>query len=424
MRSSYVICILAAALACRQPLVDESYASLSAKSINGVDAFFSLFDTSKQSITHSAYMTREAQDSDIIIHFEREVGYPEEVYRNLEAWMSGLDLEQDTDSDTIVSRQTNPALNSSPRNPGFHTSNQRRGLPGAKGDSYFTPGTPEEGAGDADKAEEEIAETDTETESTEPEKPLKPVTLVYFLRDTTLSVEFWEKLANKLKDHPTEQAYCKAQAGFRSIKAEMVSQQVATLFGFRAKVTESYRPQVASDFSSDVFKEFPPAVRFRFLHENEPALAVNGPFAYQTLLLGNEVDLIREFYVKRGRVILIYNAESFLNYSMALPEHQRFAKELIAYILKGKESARVAVIDKMPVPPAKSGEKEQSMFRVFTVFPLNVIFFQLFIFLLMFLLARAYPGQPLAQETPPGSRDFTEHFRALGNLIRKSSKTK
>lgn len=431
MRGSYVIYILAAFLACRQPLVDESYATLSQKSINGTDAFYSLFDQTKQTITHSAYLTRKAQDADIIIHFEGKVGYSEEVYRNLEAWMSGLDLEQDTESDAIAGRKTIPALRQAAHSKQGARSAQSKqneptaNQPNGSADGHFAPGSTEEEPTNTEETESEVDPPEDDPELTEPEKPLKPVTLVYFVRDTTLTVEFWERLADKLKAHPAESAYCKAQASFRSMSANMVPKKVPTLFGFREMVTaEPARPHVASDFSSDVFKEFPPAIRYRFLHEGEPALLVNGPFAYQTLLLGDEVDLIREFYLKRGRVILVYNAEAFLNYSMALPQHQRFARELVAYLLKDNPSQQIAVIDKIPVPPAKSGETEESMFRVFTVFPLNVIFFQLFVFLLLFLLARASPGQPLAQEAPPGSRDFTEHFRALGNLIRKSSKTK
>ncbi|MBL8020558.1 MAG: hypothetical protein JNM27_12890 [Leptospirales bacterium] len=431
MRGSYVIYILAALLACRQPLVDETYATLSEKSINGTDAFYSLFDQTKQTITHSAYLTRKAQNADIIIHFERKVGYSEEVYRNLEAWMSGLDLEQDTDSDAIAGLKTTLAVTHSVHSKqSMPRKNTKQDQPAARQrngstDGHFAPGSTQDEEPPTEEAKGDEDPPEDDPESAEPEKPLKPVTLVYFVRDTTLTVEFWERLADKLKEHPAESAYCKAQASFRSVSANMVPQKVPTLFGFRELVTgESLRPHVASDFSSDVFKEFPPAIRYRFLHEGEPALLVNGPFAYQTLLLGDEVDLIREFYLKRGRVILIYNAEAFLNYSMALPQHQRFARELVAYLLKDNLSQQIAVIDKLPVPPAKSGETEESMFRVFTVFPLNVIFFQLFVFLLLFLLARASPGQPLAQEAPPGSRDFTEHFRALGNLIRKSSKIK
>jgi hypothetical protein len=77
------------------------------------------------------------------------------------------------------------------------------------------------------------------------------------------------------------------------------------------------------------------------------------------------------------------------------------------------------VIDKLPVPPQTQKDEEQDPFRLFTVFPLSVIFFQLLVFLLIFLLARSRAGQPLRSEPPHGSRDFTEHFKALGNLLKK-----
>jgi len=193
-----------------------------------------------------------------------------------------------------------------------------------------------------------------------------------------------------------------------------------TLLGYRIKGADRIHPKV---FDSDDFKNLPITFPYRYQHKGEPTLSLNEEFSYRTLLSSKSAHLIREITLKRGRIILVYSAEPFLNYAMALPAQSRFAKEVLDYALRDvSHEGKIAYIDRAPVPPGDRAQKEQSPFRIFTVFPLNVIFFQLFVFMLFFLLSRASSGQPLAREAPYGSRDFTEHFRALGNLIRKSRK--
>ncbi len=378
--------------------MDESYASLDQKSINGIDSFYDILKGTKRKIQVSSYFTKEAQKAGVIIHFEREWNYEEEVYRNLEAWMSGLELNPDenTDKDKIVYRGRHLAVPDEP------------------------PAAEEEDQSDSNTDEENTGEDNTE-ETKPSAQRLKPVTLIYFLRDTTASKEFWQKLTSNLKAFPAERQFAEEQLAERAEQARVGEAELPTLFGYRAARKGFTEAVSAKDFSSDEIDHLPAWYPYRILHAGEPALSVEETFAYRTLLLGNEQDLIRTFYMNRGKVILVYNAEPFLNYAQAQTAQRKFAEDFIAYALKDVPAEEsIAIIRNAPIPPRTQKEKEENPFRMFAVFPLNVIFFQLLVFLTVFLLSRAKAGVPLRQEPAHGTRDFTEHFTALGNLIRKT----
>lgn len=394
MTHRFILTLLVFATFCRGPLVEEDYASIGGKSINGIDSFAEILKSTGRTVRTSAYFTKETATSDVIVHFEPDFGYDEEVYRNLEAWMSGLDLNPEdlTDKDKVV-----------------HDSR-----------TYAVPDTEsKEAHGDpAEKTDEEETADNTNTEK---EVDLKPVTLIYFLRDTTASAEFWRKLEKSLKDYPEERAFARYNLERTEFRESPPQGEIPTLFGFRSLLKGQKEVHQARSFSSDEIEDLPPWFPYRILHSGEPALSIEERFAYRTILLGDDHDLIREFFLKRGRVILVYNSESFLNYAQAKTAQRKFAEKFTTYALKdAPKDGTISIIQRAPVPPRTQKEKEESPFRIFTVFPLNVIFFQLLIFLLVFLLSRAKVGSPLREEAPAGSRDFTEHFTALGNLIRKT----
>ncbi len=102
---------------CGDEIADETYATTGQKSINGIDAFLFTAKATGRSVVHTSYLSEEAQKADIIIHFEKTAGYPEHVYRQMEAWMSGLDAEDLESDGEIVQAQSPIALARSARRP-------------------------------------------------------------------------------------------------------------------------------------------------------------------------------------------------------------------------------------------------------------------------------------------------------------------
>lgn len=396
--------------ACDGEIADETYASLGQKSINGVDAFEAEAKATGRSVVHSAFLSEEAQKADVIIHFEKETGYPENIYRQVEAWMSGLDPEDMSEEGEIVrgpaelaSAQSGPLKNS-----------RARKLPA------FAPEKPRESEDTPEEQSEpaEPADADPESDAAEEEETLRQVVFIYFLRDSDSSIEFWTRLTRQMRDHPAEKGYCEMRLTERKSRMEDTPDELPTLFGTRMLLNGKKFPRLAKDVSSEEL-ETPASLPYRYLQLSLPELTLDAPFHFRTLVDGDGQDLIREFYLNRGRVILVYNAANFLNWPMARSENAAFARDLLRYALEDSENGKIAFVDKLPVPPATQTDEEQNPFRLFTVFPLSVIFFQLLVFLLIFLLARSRAGQPLRSEPPHGSRDFTEHFKALGNLLKK-----
>lgn len=406
-RILFIITACALFTGCGDEIADESYATTGLKSINGIDAFLVAARATGKTVVHTAYLSEEAQKADVIIHFEKTAGYPEHVYRQLEAWMSGLDPADLEDTGEMVHSDTNlaAARSSTPARPRQHFAPD----PGANEDA--------DDGEDPDAVDSE--ESEEAADPAQAEEQLKQVVFIYFLRDTDSSVEFWTRLVRQMEGHPEEKRYSEIVLGQRKEKLESVPEELPMPFGTRMLLNGRKTPVLSRDLHSEEL-EVPPALPYRYLQLALPELSLDAPFHFRTLLDGDGQDLIREFYLNRGRVIMVYNAASFLNWPMARKEQSAFARALLDYALKDSPAAaKIAVIDRLPVPPETQKDEEQDPFRLFTVFPLSVIFFQMLVFLLIFLLARARAGQPLRSEPPHGSRDFTEHFKALGNLLKK-----
>lgn len=392
---------------CGNEIADETYATTGRKSINGIDAFEAEAKATGHTVVHTAYLSQEAQKADLIIHFEKAPGYPENIYRQVEAWMSGLEPEDLEEDGEIVRAPVDLAL--------ARKSDKRRHQKPS-----FAPETkdPESAEPESEEnLEEDSEETDADVE-VQPADDLRQVVFIYFLRDSDSSIEFWTRLTRQMNGHPAEKQYCELHLAERKGRMEDAPEELPSLFGTRMLLNSQKFPKLARDVSSEELQT-PSSLPYRYLQLALPELTLDAPFHFRTLVDGDGQDLIREFYLNRGRVILVYNAAAFLNWPMARAENSAFARDLLRYALKGTEKGRIAFIDKLPVPPAAQADEEQNPFRLFTVFPLSVIFFQLLVFLLIFLLARARAGQPLRSEPPHGSRDFTEHFKALGNLLKK-----
>lgn len=382
-------------------LVEESYATAGLKSINGIDGFLHTAKAAGRKVIRTAYLSEEAQKADVIIHFEREP-YPEHVYTQIESWMSGYEPE-DMEPGQTVSRQVEPALL------------KHRGKNHPR---FFAPGG-QNSVEDEEDAPAEDEAGDESTAETEPETIEKQNVFVYFVRDTDASIEFWTRFVRQMEGHPEQKAYAEGQLELRRTSIDAAPEELPCLFGTRMLPGGQKMPKNARRLFSDEF-DAPDNFEYRYLQLALPELSVDAPFHFRTLLDGDGQDLIREFYLNRGRLILVYNASPFLNWAMARPEKSRFAKDFLDYVLRDvPQDGKIAFIEKLPVPPAVQKDEEQNPFRLFTVFPLSVIFFQLLVFLAVFLLARSTVGSPLRAEKPHGSRDFTEHFKALGNLLSK-----
>jgi hypothetical protein len=149
-RILFIVTACALFCGCGDEIADETYATTGRKSINGIDAFLFTAKATGRTIVRTAYLSEEAQKADIIIHFEKTAGYPENVYRQLEAWMSGLDPE-DMESDGQIVRA-----------PGQLAMARSAGRAKPPGRFAPDPDGAEDQQSDPDQAEEELEEDDIE----------------------------------------------------------------------------------------------------------------------------------------------------------------------------------------------------------------------------------------------------------------------
>lgn len=377
----FIVGVLLSLTACDTPLVEEGYASLGEKSVNGADVFLATLLETKKTVRRYAFLTERAfETAELIVHFQKSVNYTSAELRLIEAQLRGLDPEEGgVLNPEFVFRQSLGAA-------AVETTG---GWVGRSG---------------------------------------KP-TVLLFLFDSDMSVLFWERLHEQMLLFPKERDYCAQVLSERIIQRRKEPAAGPILFGNRRVPYPNGERIRQLFYDEEVFSERPPAFPVRsvpgdvqFLFEK---LSSEVP-AYRSLLktaMGH--DLIREFVLERARVIVVYNAELFLNYSLVLPEYRTMARDLVQYALRrsaadsdGNRSGEIAYIERSFLPIGEAMEREeQSNFRFFGIFPLNIILLQFVLLLLMFLLSRwPHERAPLEMKAS-GNREFLEHIRALGGKI-------
>ncbi|MCR9141316.1 MAG: hypothetical protein NXI24_03630 [bacterium] len=457
-KARLLACVLAIALAsgCADPLVNESYATTGNESINGIDAFLrtlenEVVEENDGEVLQTASLTnRVRREADLVVYFEQDFvpDYQrDEYYRNLEAYLFGIEaeglepregLEEEfetelpdgfdaDDQDFDLDDQTEPV---EIRNTGPQKQTAPRGLPEiVQGSSRLALQEDSLDSGSPDP-ESDLSDADEQLE--EPADRFK--TILYFLKDTTASVAFWSMLADQMREHPPQRAFCEEQQKLALISRSLDS--IPYLAPLSSRRTLHAEGELIDDLRWDrgVF----PAAKFPARGLRYPVRTVPGEprshfdileseFLYSRSLLATAdgEDLIRELRLPSARLILIYNSESFLNHSQVHPGNRRLALYLLRYSLNHRawsdEHRPVAAVVRKLVKTETAAREEFDMLRFLKVFPLNVIVIHFFVLLLLFLLSRWPHARPPLENQASGSREFLEHIRALGVRLSRTT---
>ena len=445
-------------LACEEPLVNDSYASLGRESINGLDAFIALLesevvDQRDGRVLRTASFTRRVrEESDLVVYFERSGDETEEPYKNLEAYLFDADPE---DMELLPELSTFPA-------------NEVEGLEwdSDPGEDPLTPEPEYELEDDNEPVEiktqiktalpaiprlllrppaESRSRRQQEQDRSADESPRlsgdfeeeRYKTIIYFLRDTSANLSFWNLLRYQLRDHPQHVAYIDLQ--LEQARGARVAGAPTYLAPLGSRTTAYPEGELLNRlvFNRDVFpaKDFPPgSLRYPVRVVPESPRSYYGLESemdlelFPTPLLQSDrgEDLIRELELPRARLILVYNSESFLNHSQVHPPNRELARALVSYALRqheGGEQPPVAAFVRQTLLESEAAAREQpSMLRFLTVFPVNLIVIQFLFLLVLFLISRwPHSRRPLGNPDS-GSREFLEHIRALGIRLSRTEK--
>ncbi len=377
------------------PLVDENYATIGTKSINGIDGFLNLLEK-KGTMTRSSYLTHSsAEQADLIVHFQKNPAESEKYLTGVEDWLAGNSISSQTEENDLDDEEIEE-----------------------KNDKVENPETVLRRSGPTQAALME------KNESTPDRKT--PLTLLYFVRDTDTSVQFWERLSLQMEGYPDKEQFCKSQVYVRTFLREALPTEGPVLFGERRILFREGRfisdLRRDSSFFSDIPSGFPVRTVAGKLKPWSKALSESA--VSYTPLLGTSMhqDLIREIKVPIGRVIIVYNAESFLNYSIVQQENRRMTSDLLTYSLnlaKNPEK-KIAFIEKSLAFASEMAKEEDSMMRLLRTYPLNILIVLVFVTLLFFLISRWPHEQRPLPEISAGSREFMEHLQALGEKISRA----
>ena len=427
-------------------LVDETYGVIGRKSVNGIDVFYSLLAGEGREVKRSAYISSAAlEDVDLIVHFEDlpflsdRIAYIEEI----EAWMRGepyfnkrgnerhpldeflKDNEREEEEEEKENREDKDEKDDFSEitrwNQVFALYRQNDNLDEYAGEDE------EEGQEEDAKDEGEKGEPDRRAWETE-----RPRTLLYFIRDADNSLHFWDLVVSQMKDYPEELAYCEERR-LQTLNYRQKSPGPGPILLGESKVAypvgELKKDLIYSgaDFSMEI-----PAYPVRTIPDRV-FLRENGKTPpYKNILKTSRGEvLIRRFDFKNVRLILVYNAEAYLNFALARKEYRRWASGLIEYALqvarqdisqedKEKNRALKILLVEESLREAVSQANKENVFRILTVFPINVIFIHLALFLALYLYSRwPHLQRPLGLP-PEGSREFIEHIRSLGKKIARS----
>lgn len=391
---------LFSAVACEPPLVNESYASLDAKSINGVDAFLALLEERGGKVEKRSFLTKQLRDSaDLIVHFQRgEIG-DESYFHRIEALLSGIDpdrAKKETKDKATTGRDVRLALEDP--------------------EVAETEGTEET------KGEKEEKSDDSREEGGTPAKEYR--TILYFLRDSDASLAFWTRLKSDLAASPAHTEYVESERLFRAMLRDRYPSAGFVPMGQRVIVNSAGEDRADLAGAPQVFPSGVPPFPVRSAAKGPPVFhyAHEGARTYDLLTTYRRDVLIREIRLEKGRLILVFNSESFLNHSLVRPANRLFCDSLLRYALSmaDPKNLKTAFVERSFLAPEKAAKEDNSMLRMFKVFPINVIFFHFVALLALFLLSRwPHAGRPLESRIS-ASREFTEHFRALGSKIARA----
>lgn len=441
-------------LGCQEPLVREEYGVFNLKSINGVDAMLGLLEGEGRKVVRSPYLTDKIMETaDVIVYFSRGREDTEDLAR-LEAWLHGVPYRPPPEvlEAQEAARFPRPALPGDPDQPTpiqSEDADETEELHGDEADETEpmeteTDDYDDEESSEAEKdetlaeeeAEAETAEEDEESEAEESEQSKQleelqpprrenPVTLLYFARDTDASVPFWDSLRRQMEGHPREEKFSQEMLEARLNERKAFPEHREMFLGNRKLLDETGRPLqglwVHPLLRSGTLPDFP----VRFVPEPPRSHYEQVDLPFRTLVETRQgYDLIREFLLVRGgRVILSYNSEWALNYSLVRGPYRKLARSLIQYTVSRHTAAdplKIFWITRSLQPVTEVQNEETSILRPFTVFPLNVVLFQMLFLLILFLVARWPHERRPREEATRGKREFLEHIRFLGMKLRRS----
>ena len=427
-RRRIVLLVLLWLPVCTGPIVNEDYGGFGRESINGVDAFYGLLEGENRKVVRSPYLTRKIMETaDIIIYFPDEQVDPEHLAR-LESFLHNLPYRPPQGEPGIIdpaearrrpSGRLLPALQETVPDEDSELFDEEAEDPASEDEV-----SPEDYEEDAENEELSMEESEEAAEELLPPERDLPVTLLYFLRDTDASVPFWDSLRIQMEGHQEEEAFARANLELRLKMREEVPEHLEILFGTRKMLDAAGRPLrniwVHPLLHDEVVPEFP----VRFVPDPPRSLYEEVQLSARTLMETRQgYDLMREFFVEQGRVIVSYNSEWALNYSMVRGSNRALAESLIDYALNlhsSSDPVRIYWITGSLRGPGAAQAEEEGLSRIFEVFPLNVILFQVVFLLALFLLSRwPHEKRPL-KETARGKREFMEHMRFLGMKLRRS----
>ncbi|MBI3395568.1 MAG: hypothetical protein HY042_07025 [Spirochaetia bacterium] len=376
------------------PLVEESYGTIGNKSINGIDAFVSLLEAKAGKIEKTAYMTRHLREkADVVVHFQRSESSDEIYFRRIEAMLSGMDYDTGKADD-----KTN--------------------VMGRRPTAVYAQNEP------ADDDSDEGSDSGQGKLGDSKDKGAKQyLTILYFLRDTDASAAFWARLRSDVSASPAHVDYVEAELELRRMRRERYPSGGLIPLGKRSIVRPEGLDREDLYWSSSAFPSGVRRFPLRSLMESPVFYYDHGAHSTVTLLqTGRGEVLIREIRMDRGRIIVVSNSEPFLNFSLVLPHHRTAASELIQYTLGYTNPAdrTVALVQQSLAEPRRAAREESTFLRFLKVYPLNVIVLQAALLLLLYALAKwPHTGRPLPESTA-GSRDFMEHFVALGGRLARA----
>ena len=404
--------------ACGERLVDESYVSLERKSINGIDAFVALLDSEiaarEGEVFHTGFLNQRVRaEADLVVHFERETIDDPEYYRHLEGYLYGYDQAD------MVDYEFDPFRDGESGVPPTGDEAVEEAI-----DVDWSPAVP------AFKQLEETPDSETDTNAPAPDRYK---TILYFMRDTDSSVPFWTQLTESMSKHPGQHAYCARQLASRYLVRSLDAPAHVAPFSTRSTAHPEGALVDGLRWNRAVFpaKEFPTSGT-RFPVRTVPGspfslfgldAEYNGITSRSLLATGNGVDVIRELELPRARLILIYNAESFLNYSMVYSDNRKLARRLLQHALNrsGQTGPVAALVRNRLVYTDVAAEADLDLWRALKVFPLNLVIFHFLALLVLFLLSRWPHARPPLENTAAGTREFLEHIRALGVRLSRTT---
>ncbi len=365
-------------------IVDESYATLGRKSINGADAFVALLKKSGSVEVVPHISVRVLRRADLIVHFDPGGRTDPDYFRAVEAWL-----------------EKRPLSRSKGR------SKKERGGKAERSDGAKGKGESRDGA--KDKPEQAESKADEVVFQVPPGER----TLLYVAFDTTASIPFWERFHSLMKGNPRAHAWSEVQLKARR-RARERTPGGPVLFGPRVL---RHRGGRLANVEGELAVE---SLRWPLRQVGLAPRSQEGKrlSAEEVLTTTRGDSLVRAMQTPAARLVVVYNAEPLLNYSLVRRPEREFARRLLAWTLPdvSDRSPRIFVVTGSLLP-ASDAAREDSPFKILTTYPISVILLHLLALLVLFLFSR-WPHESTPLDVPRrGSRAFLEHIAALGDRL-------